>query len=91
MIDREGGRKSQLVVVAHREIRVGAKLGFIRPLDGHAYENHQGPAIPPRSQRLVELAEAAVKPAKRDLGLFGAHGVAFETEAKREPGQSGGP
>jgi hypothetical protein len=48
---------SQMVVVRHPEIRLSAKLSFVRTLDGRSYERYEGPTIPVRSQELLRVAE----------------------------------
>ena len=57
MIQRQDGQVSQFVLVHHVDIRVGAKLNFIRTIDGHSYETHEGPTVPIRSPELLDLAE----------------------------------
>lgn len=58
LIPREDGKMSQFIVVHHTEVRVGAKLSFIRTIDGHSYEGYEGPAVPIRSRKVMEFAEA---------------------------------
>lgn len=57
MLENEDGTMRRFVAVAHAEIRLGAKLSFIRPIDGHAYDDYEGPAVPVRSHQLMTLLE----------------------------------
>jgi hypothetical protein len=52
------GRERIGVAVTFVDVRVGAKLSFIRPTDGHSYVNYEGPTVPPRSVKQVALARA---------------------------------
>lgn len=56
MIKRGDGHVSQFVVVNDIDVRVGAKLSFIRTLDGHSYEDYEGPSVPIRSEKQMEFA-----------------------------------
>jgi hypothetical protein len=56
MIKRGDGQVSQFVVVNDIDVRVGAKLSFVRTLDGHSYENYEGPSVPIRSEKQMEFA-----------------------------------
>jgi hypothetical protein len=47
----------QFVAVDHVDIRIGAKLSFVRTLDGHEYRHHGDGPMPVRSESLVEFAE----------------------------------
>jgi hypothetical protein len=53
---RADGRISQFVVANDIDVRVGAKLSFVRTLDGHSYDNYEGPSVPIRSPELMKLA-----------------------------------
>lgn len=53
-IQRDDGRIGRLVAVNHPDLRVGAKLSFIRLIDGHSYDGCD--EIPIRSQKHVALA-----------------------------------
>jgi hypothetical protein len=55
MRDRPDGKKSRFVAVFHSDIRVGAKLSFIRVIDGHSYEGYDAAFPPIRSPELVEF------------------------------------
>ncbi|WP_438033735.1 DUF4238 domain-containing protein [Sorangium sp. So ce204] len=57
MIRREDGKMSRFIVVHHAEVRVGAKLSFIRAIDGHSYEDYKGPSVPIRSREVMDFAE----------------------------------
>jgi hypothetical protein len=57
MMQREDGKLSRFVAVHHTEVRIGAKLGFVRTVDGHSYEDYEGPSVPVRSPELIQLAE----------------------------------
>lgn len=57
-IRREDGKMSRFVAVHHTEVRVGAKLSFIRTIDGHTYEGYDGPSVPIRSREVMEFANA---------------------------------
>lgn len=56
MLRHEDGRLSRLVAVHQTELRVDAKLSFIRPLDGRTYEDYSGPSVPVRSPAVLEFA-----------------------------------
>ncbi len=56
MLQREDGSLSKFVAVYQTEVRVGAKLSFIRPLDGRCYEDYSGPTVPIRSPAVLEFA-----------------------------------
>ena len=58
MIQRQDGTMSRFVAVHHTEVRVGAKLSFIRTIDGHSYEDYEGPSVPIRSREVMEFANA---------------------------------
>jgi Protein of unknown function (DUF4238) len=55
------GTARQLVVVTDVDIRIGAKLSFVRTVDQGSYEDYQGPTIPVRSPELVALMDAYSK------------------------------
>jgi hypothetical protein len=55
MRERANGKKSRLVAVYHDDIRLGAKLSFIRPTDGRSYEGYEGASPPIRSPQLVAV------------------------------------
>ena len=57
MIQREDGKMSRFVAVYDTEVRVGAKLSFIRTIDGHSYEGYEGASVPIRSREVMEFAE----------------------------------
>jgi hypothetical protein len=42
--------------VHQTEVRLGTKLSFIRTIDGHSYEDYEGPSVPIRSQQVMEFA-----------------------------------
>lgn len=52
---RADGKMSQFVVVAKTEVRVGAKLSFVRVIDGHSYADYDGPAVPVRNPELLKF------------------------------------
>jgi hypothetical protein len=54
---KEHGKISQAMAIIDKDIRVGAKLSFIRILDRRLYENHKGVSIPFRSPQLMRLTE----------------------------------
>lgn len=56
MVHRSATQVSQFTVVNYVDVRVAAKLSFVRILDGHSYATHQGPTIPLRSPKLIELS-----------------------------------
>lgn len=56
MSRREDGQMSRIIVVHHTEVRVGAKLSFIRTIDGHSYEDYEGPSVPIRSREAMDVA-----------------------------------
>jgi hypothetical protein len=58
MIPHEDGKLSRFVLVHNTEVKVGAKLAFIRTIDGHSYEDYAGPSVPVRSRELMDLAHA---------------------------------
>jgi hypothetical protein len=51
----------QFVVVTDVDIRIRAKLSFVRTVDRNSYEDYQGSTIPVRSPELVALMEAYSK------------------------------
>lgn len=53
---RGDGTISRIVAVRHAEMALGAKLSFVRTIDGRSYENHRGASIPVRSEELMEVA-----------------------------------
>jgi hypothetical protein len=57
MIQREDGKMSQFIVVHQTEVRLGAKLSFIRPADFHLYEEYEGASVPNRSEEVMRFAE----------------------------------
>lgn len=56
-IERKDGNIGRFVVVNHVDVRVGAKLSFVRLLDGHSYDGYEGPTAPIRSPMLMAVAE----------------------------------
>ena len=48
---------SRLVMVAHRGIRIGAALNFLKVTDTSPYEGYDGPSIPVRSEGLMRFTE----------------------------------
>jgi len=64
-IRRDDGTLSKFTVVTSVDIRVGAKLSFIRPTDGHSYEHYRGPSVPVRSNALLRLSEEYAKDLER--------------------------
>jgi hypothetical protein len=57
----DDGTYRQFVVVTDVDIRIGAKLSFVRVADQGSYENYQGPTIPVRSPELMALMDAYSK------------------------------
>lgn len=55
---RPDGKLSKFTVVTYVDIRIGAKLSFIRSTDGHSYEYYQGSSVPVRSPERVAFTEA---------------------------------
>jgi hypothetical protein len=58
MITHEDGKVSQFVITYRTELRVGAKLSFVRTVDGHSYKDYVGPSVPVRSPELLQMAES---------------------------------
>jgi hypothetical protein len=56
LLRREDGKMSRFIAVYHAEVKIGAKLSFIRTIDGHSYEDYEGPSVPIRSREAMELA-----------------------------------
>lgn len=56
MLQREDGSLRRFVAVFQTEVRVGAKLSFIRTLDGRSYQDYSGPSVPIRSRDVLEFA-----------------------------------
>jgi hypothetical protein len=56
MMEREDGKISQMIIAHRNEVRLGAKLTFIRTVDGHSYEDYVGSSVPVRSPVLFEKA-----------------------------------
>lgn len=54
-------RPNQFIVVTHRDIKIGAKLSFVRTMDHRSYQDHQGPTVPVRSPELLDLVEQYMK------------------------------
>lgn len=52
------GRLSRFMVSSYRDVRVGAKLSFVKVLDGHSYRDYSGASLPVRSPQLMEIAKA---------------------------------
>lgn len=52
------GKPRHLVWVNHPEIKLGAKLSFVRSLDGHGYDGYDGITVPERDPGLVDLTRA---------------------------------
>lgn len=49
------GKVGQFIVVTHEDLRIGAKMSFIRSNDGHSYLSYRGASPPVRSERMIEL------------------------------------
>ena len=56
-IEQDNGSVSQFAVVTHPDIRVGARLSFVRTTDKRSYADHEGPTIPTRSPALIDSTE----------------------------------
>lgn len=57
MIEREDGSISQFVVVTNADVRVGARLSFLRTTDQGSYRDHEGATIPVRSEAILRFTE----------------------------------
>lgn len=57
MTRKPDGTVSQFVITHFAQLRLGAKLSFVRTIDGHSYEDYEGPSVPPRSWELIKVAE----------------------------------
>jgi len=57
MTDKPDGTKGQFIVNLNAQLRLGAKLSFIRTVDGHSYEDYDGPSVPVRSWDMIRLAK----------------------------------
>lgn len=57
MRDGGDGKKSRIVGVYHDDVRLGAKLSFIRSTDGHSYDGYDGASPPIRSPQLVAVTK----------------------------------
>lgn len=93
MTDKPDGTKGQFIINMNSQLRLGAKLSFVRTIDGHSYEDYEGASVPPRSWEMIRLAEeygrileekAAEGRAQRAADADGSDG---ETSKGSEDGQ----
>ena len=57
IIDEPDGTNGQFIIHTNAQLRLDAKLSFVRTIDGHSYEDYEGASVPPRSWEPLKLAE----------------------------------